>query len=94
MSYRAALGALEAYEPKRLIAGEFRSCDGECCALGAVCPETWERGTYEALDLFAYTNALGLRYCEARDLIQANDRFSGTPEERYQHVLGWLRARA
>jgi hypothetical protein len=104
MSFKGALERLKAYEPKRLIAAQYQDGLGDCCAIGAICPETRLMGA-ERVSRFwrdweplgASLEALGLREWEAVLLQRKNDalfcgRTSGVEERRYEGVLAWLEA--
>lgn len=103
MGYQKALERLEALEDKRLAYGHYYDKEDGCfCALGALArsaarrlkvftqgasihqPDAWSR-------LGKRLEALGLTPDEARRLQRVNDCYNGTPEGRYEYVLGWLR---
>lgn len=70
MSYRKALDVLRNYEPKALIAGDYRDKDGACCAIGVLVPATGE----------AIANIKTLMH-ERPKVAQAIEALGMTPEE-------------
>lgn len=85
MSYHEALRRLEVYEPKELGRGHICDDSGLRCAVGALFGTTWR------LDV-----ALGAAFLESIEetrIICANDSFVGTPAERYEYMVRWLRER-
>jgi hypothetical protein len=109
MSFDKTLAALEQYEPKELTAFTFFAQEGGhaglCCAIGAVVPRARElvvkhTGLVHVGAAWDYdwrfreqAEALGLTENEATTLQQVNDYYSGSPDERYEHVVLWLRNR-
>jgi hypothetical protein len=104
VSYQFALERLLAYEPKRLVRGWYELATGSCCVVGAIILASRRFGIYgiESVlmerDAFLEIMSLGLTPTEVIAMQDANDSFppsstSYRDEERYQHMVEWLRRR-
>ena len=98
---RDLLVALDAMPDKRLIADQFVSDDGECCALGALglargmLPDTLNELDYEPA---AAAKAFGIATALAAEIEYENDEGGPwmlnlnkeSPEQRWHRMRGWV----
>ena len=80
--------ALEALTDKRLAQSYFLDTARNChCALGAIMAHEKMEFNWDSFRKISgpatYENS------EAEQAMQANDSFTGTPEERHAHMLKW-----
>jgi len=96
VSYHKIIETLDAYAPRALIRGRWRSNDG-CCALGACVTQPELLGAestgWMIKHRYRLLDELGLSAAETRALVRENDRYIAdeTPAARYARVMAWLR---
>jgi len=92
---RTVLNSLEKHPKKALGKGAFYDKATDlCCVVGTVpAIKHYATGGYPATgdqEFVKLCISLGGDWLDARDLGIINDKFQGTPEERYQYMLKWL----
>jgi hypothetical protein len=90
---RDAVSALEAMPDKRLIAEALVDPDGEYCLMGAVAAhrgvDVSEIDPEEPEHVAA---TMGIAAAMAQEIAHENDYRHYTPEQRYEHMLAWVKA--
>lgn len=96
---RDMLAALDAMPVKRLIAGELITCDGECCALGAVAmARDLDVTDLDESDRDQVGKAFNIAPALAAEIAYVNDEEDGyprrsadeTPEQRFERMRKWV----
>lgn len=89
---------LERFPIRRLSTGKYYSpSKGEFCTVGACAFVSDTKMSPSDLMLRSYYNlvhhGVHLNHTQLREVTLENDGFEGTQEERYNHMLGWLKER-
>ena len=93
--YTILIDALKSLRAKRLTRGSIYDARQDCpCALGAIVmhryPEAEDFPSEDLLDSYeSKMQREGYLGDAAYSIIEENDDYEGTPEERYEHMLWW-----